>query len=41
MNSDPFLALVWGFVAIAVVGTAWTTYSMVRKARAERVQLRA
>jgi membrane protein YqaA with SNARE-associated domain len=36
MNSDPFLAVVWGLVGIAVLGTAWTIYSLIKKTRGER-----
>lgn len=36
MNSDPFLAVIWTFVAIALAGTAWTIYSLVKKTRRGR-----
>lgn len=36
MESDLFRGVVWGFVALALAGSAWSIYMLVKKTRAER-----
>lgn len=36
MESEPFRIVVWVFVAIALAGTAWTVYALLRKTRRGR-----
>ena len=36
MNSGVFRGIVWGFVALALAGSAWSIYALVKKTRGER-----
>jgi membrane protein DedA with SNARE-associated domain len=36
MNSSVFRGVVWGFVVLAIAGSAWSIYALVRKTRGGR-----